>query len=191
MSDHRYRNAQPSLPSRRRFLRGMIGCAAALGASSTIAACARFKTGSRDSLTGASGRQEASQALRPTPELLPASDGSWTPDLERIGDLPAGQGTIDVEGIGKLAFDAGDLETLRPDVFQPGHCSLFDALAHLGSAGAIDLAYHFDETMDTHVIDSINGRRNWRYEAHYSASWYESNVMRMDMSRTRTGRRCE
>ena len=41
--------------------------------------------------------------------------------------------------------------------------------------------YHFDGTIDTHIIDAINGMPYWQYQVKYSAGWYESNVFRIDM----------
>jgi hypothetical protein len=73
------------------------------------------------------------------------------------------------------------VETVRPDIFRPGHFSLFDILVHLSEKGDIALDYHFDEAMDTHVIDAIDGRSRWWYNAYYAAGWFEPNVFRMDM----------
>lgn len=64
---------------------------------------------------------------------------------------------------------------------QKGHFSLFDILVHLHERGEVDLRYHFDEEMDTHVIDAIDGQGPWRYQSYYSSGWYESNAFRMDM----------
>ena len=50
------------------------------------------------------------------------------------------------------------VETIRPDLFKSGHFSMFDILVHLNKQNQIDLEYHFDESMNTHIIDSINGR---------------------------------
>jgi hypothetical protein len=86
-----------------------------------------------------------------------------------------------ISGVGQFSFDTSLVETLRPDIFRPGHFSLFDALVHLHRQGDIAVDYHFDETMDTHVIDAINGERDWWYEAYYSSGWPEPNAFRMDM----------
>jgi hypothetical protein len=82
--------------------------------------------------------------------------------------------------MGDLSFEASQVQTQRPDVFQPGHFSLFDILVHLSERGDITLAYHFDERLDTHVIDTLNDRDGWWYQAFYSNGWPESNVFRMD-----------
>lgn len=58
---------------------------------------------------------------------------------------------------------------------------MFDILVHLADRGDIRMNYHFDEQVDTHVIDEINGQGGWWYDAYYSAGWRESNVFRMDM----------
>ncbi len=57
---------------------------------------------------------------------------------------------------------------------------MFDVLVHLSEKGLIALDYHFDEAMDTHVIDALNGESGWWHNAHYSAGWFEPNVFRMD-----------
>ena len=68
---------------------------------------------------------------------------------------------MSIEGIGEFSFDAEKIITLRPDVFQPGHFSVFDVLAHLSDKGDIKMDYHFDGNMDTHIIDTINGESHW------------------------------
>jgi hypothetical protein len=116
----------------------------------------------------------------PTAVVLPTPEGKWTPPSRHVGDLPAGEAEVRIDGLGVLTFDAGQVATVRPDIFQPGHFSLFDILVHLDEKGDLDLAYHFDESADTHVIETINGQRDWWYEAHYSAGWFESSAWRMD-----------
>jgi len=95
--------------------------------------------------------------------------------------LPKGTGSVQIAGSGTVLFDAGQVQTVRPDIFAEGHVSLFDVLVQLDQQGDIDMAYHWDAEMDTHVIDRIDGKENWWYEAYYSAGWPESNVFRMDM----------
>lgn len=90
------------------------------------------------------------------------------------------EGTISIEDIGVFGFDAATVDTVRPDIFKPGHFSLFDILVHLDQAGSIDMQYHFDPSMNTHVIDSINGIGNWWYHAYYDGGWLEENAFRMD-----------
>jgi hypothetical protein len=113
--------------------------------------------------------------------VLPTEDGAWTPPASHVGEMPTGTGTVRIKDVGEFDFDASQVETLRPDIFQPGHFSLFDILIHLARQGDIALETHFDESMDTHVIDAINGQGGWWYEAHYSGGWSENNVFRMDM----------
>jgi len=96
-------------------------------------------------------------------------------------DEPAPIGAIAITGVGGFTFDLNQVQTLRPDIFQPGRFSAFDVLVHLDENGLIDMAYHFDETMDTHVIDSINGIENWWYRAHYSGGKLIDLVTRMDL----------
>ena len=88
--------------------------------------------------------------------------------------------TAVVEGVGTLAFEPGEVETKRADLFQPGHFSLFDVLVHLHEQGHFDLEYHFDETMNTYVIDSLDGQTGCWYNADYDEGWPELSVFRMD-----------
>jgi hypothetical protein len=98
-----------------------------------------------------------------------------------VARLPSGQNIVRVEGLGEFQFQADGLQTLRPDIFQPGRFSLFDVLVHVADLGHISLDYHFSEEMNTHVIDSINGDASWWYTAFYSGGWPEGNAFRMDM----------
>ncbi|MHA2141489.1 MAG: hypothetical protein ACXADC_05185 [Candidatus Thorarchaeota archaeon] len=77
-------------------------------------------------------------------------------------------------------YDSRHVETLRPDIFRPGSFSVFDIIVHVSERESLDLEYHFDETMDTHVIDSLRGASNWWHEVIYSGGWRESNVFRID-----------
>ncbi len=98
-----------------------------------------------------------------------------------IIDLPTGLGEHNV-GIGRNFYDyePTEVETARPDLFQNGSFSVFDVLLHLDSKGEIDLDYHFNASMDTHVIDSLNGETNWWYHTYYSGGGIENNVERID-----------
>jgi hypothetical protein len=60
--------------------------------------------------------------------------------------------------VGEVAytFDPTIVQTVRPDLFQPGFFSMFDVLVHLDSQARIDMTYHFDASMNTYVIDSLN-----------------------------------
>lgn len=117
----------------------------------------------------------------PQSYLLPTEDGAWTPPASHAGEMPTGTGTVNIKGIGEFTFDASQVETIRPDIFQPGHFSLFDILVHLDEQGDIQLDYHFDQDMNTHVIDAIKDQSGWWYGAYYSGGWSERNVFRMDM----------
>ena len=118
----------------------------------------------------------------PPSYLLPTEDGGVIPPRPQAGREPAQTGQVTVErDIGIFEFVPAEIETVRPDIFQPGHFSLFDILVHLDVRGDIDLEYHFETSMDTHIIDSINGETDWWYYAYYSGGWVETNVFRMDM----------
>jgi hypothetical protein len=85
-----------------------------------------------------------------------------------------------IDKVGDFVFDAGAVSTLRTDIFQSGHYSIFDILVHLRDKGHIDLVYHFDEGADTHVIDSLDGEAGWWHETYYAAGWPEPSVFRLD-----------
>jgi hypothetical protein len=139
-----------------------------MGGASAMTACTPAQIGERGLAAG-------------EPDyLLPDASGSWTFRGPHVARKPAGSGSVSIEDIGTFTFEAPVIETLRPDIFKPGHFSLFDVVVHLAELGDIDLSYHFDEQMDAHVIDTINGQTDWWYEAYYAAGWYEDNVFRMD-----------
>ena len=100
----------------------------------------------------------------------------WLADASQ----PREQGSIIIQDIGNFQFDPASVDTTRPDIFKPGHFSIFDILVHLHKQGHIQLDCHFSDTMNTHVIDSINGTPNWWYVAYYDGGWRENNVFRMD-----------
>ncbi len=96
-------------------------------------------------------------------------------------DLPTGLGDPHVR-IGRNIYNyiPEEVETARPDLFKNGSFSVFDVLLHLDSKGEIDLNYHFNTSMDTYVIDSLNGGINWWYYTYYSGGGREQNVERID-----------
>jgi len=104
---------------------------------------------------------------------------SVTSDSRGEDTVPSEMGTVKIE-MDRFEFDPGQVETVRPDLFNPGYFSMFDVLVHLDRQGEIELEYHFDESMNTHVIDSMNGETDWWYEAYYDGGWSEHNVFRMD-----------
>lgn len=86
------------------------------------------------------------------------------------------QGKISVEGI--LEAETCDFmtDTCRPDIFQKGHFSVFDVLRSL-----VDIKYHFDDELKTHVIDELNEHGNWWYSAIYHGGGrLEEPFIRMD-----------
>lgn len=164
--------------SRRQFLKQMAGGLALCGVGALASACAPLI----DTDSPGTGSDETPMPRDGPPAYtLPTQDGAWTPQETHAGDLPAGEGSIRIEGAGESTFDASQIKPIRTDIFQPEHFSLFDVLVHLGERGDIALDYHFDEAMDTHVIDSIDDKRGWWYDAYYSNGWSESNAFRMDM----------
>jgi hypothetical protein len=78
-------------------------------------------------------------------------------------------------------FDTHIYNTTRPDLFQYGSFSVFDVLLYLESIEEINLTYHFNASMDTYMIDSLNGQQDWWYYVHYSGGYErELNAVRMD-----------
>ena len=110
----------------------------------------------------------------PTPSPSPNPLPTPPPDTSPKG---IGEVTIDNQ---LFTFDPTEVVTIRPDLFNPGFFSMFDVIVHLDLQGLISLEYHFDETMNTHIIDSLNGEPNWWYTAYYSGGWSERNVFRLD-----------
>ncbi|TXT56470.1 MAG: conserved membrane protein of unknown function [Candidatus Thorarchaeota archaeon] len=88
-------------------------------------------------------------------------------------------GTILI-GSKEFGFQASDIASKRPDVFKNGSFSMFDILAHVAERGDVQLDYYFNETMNTYVIESLNGESYWWYRVEYSGGWPENNVFRMD-----------
>ena len=116
-----------------------------------------------------------------------AEDDTWDLSNRHSGTLVTGMGTIDIINVGMFTFDRSKVETVRPDIFQPGYFSVFDALVQLDKQGDIELDYHFDQSMNTHVIDAINGEPYWWYRAWYSGGWLEFVAFRMDMHPYKNG----
>jgi hypothetical protein len=106
----------------------------------------------------------------PTPQPQTQPQDNTVPTLE---------GTVFLNGE-MFTFDPSKVETVRPDLFNPGFFSMFDVLVHLDKQGSIILEYHFDELMKTHIIDSLNDEPYWWYRTYYSGGWLENNVFRPD-----------
>ena len=100
----------------------------------------------------------------------------WTlPDADR-------KGNISIEGLlTEVPVSPRDVQTLRPDIFNKGYFSVFDCLVQVCKEHNIELRYHLDKKLRTHVIDSINKEENWWYAAHYHGGGRcEEPIHRMD-----------
>ncbi len=116
------------------------------------------------------------------------SDNGWSLHSGLAqGRLATGTGTMEIRGLGELSFDPADITTLRPDIFLPGHFSVFDVLVHLAATNGFDLDYAFDEALQTHVIHSLNGLSGWWYDAHYEGGGFDKTVVRMDQFPVKDG----
>ena len=96
----------------------------------------------------------------------------------RIGQIRLGR--IFSGSSRSYSFDPDDVNTTRPDIFNSGYFSVFDVLVHVAERGDITLEYHFDEGLNTFVIDRLQGGREWWFEIYYDGGWPESNFYRMD-----------
>jgi hypothetical protein len=107
-----------------------------------------------------------------------------TASLNPIGfqDLPVRRsGTAEawIDG-NSYTFNLSEVETVRPDLFKPGSFSMFDVLVNLAEQDLVELEYYYDASMNTHVIDSLEGESSWWYQVTFSGGWSERNVFRMD-----------
>jgi hypothetical protein len=89
-------------------------------------------------------------------------------------------GMVSIEDIGVFNFLSDNVQTQRPDIFKQGRFSIFDTLVHLDMRGQIDMEYYFNISMNTYVIESINGKDSWWYKAYYDGGWLEFNAFRID-----------
>ncbi|MBR9704758.1 hypothetical protein GOV12_05060 [Candidatus Pacearchaeota archaeon] len=93
-------------------------------------------------------------------------------------------GEIMIEGIGSFEFYPNDITSIRDEIFQTEHISVFDILVYLDNEDKIDMKYEFSIPMNTYVIESIDGEGkgegDWWYQVYYDGGWPEKNVFRMD-----------
>jgi succinate dehydrogenase/fumarate reductase cytochrome b subunit len=94
--------------------------------------------------------------------------------------IPPGYIQVGEERVDFRNTEFENVDTVRPDIFRPGFFSAFDVLVYLDGLGRLDLEYHFNASLNTHVIDSLNGEPYWWYALKYSGGWTEGTVYRMD-----------
>jgi hypothetical protein len=111
---------------------------------------------------------------------LPDDERQWAVPAEHVGRTATEPIRVEITGLGRFDVSPVGITAARTDRFQPEHISVFDVLVRLAEREGIDLAYHYDESMETFVLDSLDGRSGWWYEAHYAGGWMERNVQRMD-----------
>lgn len=173
--------------SRRRFIKHLGLTAAAVGlAGSTYYLLRRLAEGepaiSTNSTTTLTSSTTALTSSTTVPTTVTTTD---VPADSAIFGVPGETtlletGRIDVDGVGTFQFNPAEVQTVRKDVFVEGHFSVFDVLAYLSDRGRIQMKYHFDPEMNTHVIDELNSQWDWWYLAYYDGGWPERNVFRMD-----------
>lgn len=139
--------------------------------------------GSNEQITGngqiMNGENENDENSQEDPNSI--SDDAGNSIMGEVSQtVPELEGHIMIGNVGDFQFDPGKVKTLRNDIFNEGFFSIFDILAYLDDEGLIDMEYHFDESMNTYVIDSLNGMQNWWHIAYYDGGWPERNVFRMD-----------
>ena len=103
-----------------------------------------------------------------------SNENPTTPPISPVEWAHVRIGSVD------YSFSTYLVNTTRPDIFHKGKFSMFDILVHLDQQNEIELEYHFDKSMTTHIIDSINGEPNWWYVTYYDGGWSEQNVFRPD-----------
>ncbi len=110
------------------------------------------------------------------------------PDCKIIGlaenTLPDSnrKGKISIEELlSDIPVDPCQIETLRPDIFNEGYFSVFDCLVDICRRHNIEIKFHFDQELRTHIIDSIDNKQNWWYAAIYHGGGRpEEPIHRMD-----------
>ena len=89
-------------------------------------------------------------------------------------------GEIQIEKVGSFKFNPNEVLSIRQDIFKRGHFSVFDILVYLDKIQNIKLSYHFDKSINSYIIDSINSKGNYWYVVYNDGGWTECNAYRMD-----------
>lgn len=101
------------------------------GAASALSACARQVPGRDEPAIDGHEGDERETAEAPAPAYRgPTEDRDWIPPISHVARLPMDQGRMRIDGVGSVGFDSSQVETVRPDIFRPGHFLLFDILVH-------------------------------------------------------------
>ncbi len=127
------------------------------------------------------GLGDASEGDTGSEPIEISAAGSWALASDMRSDpAPTQPVTLEIRGVGTFAVDPATIATWRPDLFDRGRFSAFDVLAQLAAAGDIELAYAYDETQATHVIESLGGLDGWWYDVRLSGGAWERTALRMD-----------
>ncbi|MCW3975168.1 MAG: hypothetical protein NWE86_02860 [Candidatus Bathyarchaeota archaeon] len=119
--------------------------------------------------------QNSTITSTPIPTTVPSMDIAPIPS----DTIPKMVGGVRIDRDSFL-FQPDEIKTVRADLFNPGYFSVFDVLYHLHNIGLIKLEYHYEELLNTHIVDSINGESSWWYQIYYDNGWPERNIFRMD-----------
>lgn len=81
-----------------------------------------------------------------------------------------------IETVGDFSFEPAEISTMRGDLFDDEQFSIFDIAVYLDRTGVIDMKYHFNETIDSYVIDSINGIKGWWYKVNGGEAYLNEGI---------------
>lgn len=172
--------------SRRRFIKYLGSLAGAVGlAGSTYYVLRHLAQGEPAISTSSTTALTSSTTALTSSMTIPTVTTADVPAGSAIFGIPSETdlletGRIDIDGVGTFQFDPAEVQMVRKDIFVEGHFSVFDVLTYLSNRGQIQMKYHFDPEINTHVIDELNDQGNWWYFAYYDGGWPERNAFRMD-----------
>lgn len=70
---------------------------------------------------------------------------------------------IIIEGLGAFSFNPNTITTARSDLYKETEFSIFDVVINLDNEKLINAEYYFDESIDSYIVNSINGMQYWAY----------------------------
>lgn len=82
---------------------------------------------------------------------------------EHLNEDKLQKNKIIVEGVGAFSFNPDKVITMRSDLYKENEFSVFDVVTYLDNEKIINVEYYFDESIDSYVVNSINGIQYWAY----------------------------